>query len=95
MPLIAGRSFDEHDNAGREPVVLISRTLARRYWTIPGAVGRSVIIEDSDRPRRARIAGVVGDVKHYGLEAEVTPDIYSPIPQVPDAFAASIRSSGR
>jgi putative ABC transport system permease protein len=66
-------------------VVLISRTLAQRYWTVATAVGRSVMVADSDVQRRARIVGVVGDVKHYGLEAEVTPDIYSPIPQVPDA----------
>jgi putative ABC transport system permease protein len=85
LPLIAGRSFDDHDNATSDPVVLISRTLAQRYWTIPGAVGRAVIIDDSDVPRRARIVGVVGDVKHYGLDAEVTPDLYSPIPQVPTA----------
>ena len=85
VPLIAGRSFDDHDTARSEHVVLISRTLAQRYWTIPGAVGRAVIVDDSDVPRRARIVGVVGDVKHYGLEAEVTPDVYSPIPQVPDA----------
>ena len=84
VPLIAGRSFDDHDTAGSEPVVLISRTLAQRYWTIPGAVGKSLIMEDSPVQRRARIVGVVGDVKHYGLEAEVTPDVYSPIPQVPD-----------
>ena len=85
LPLIAGRSFDDHDIAGSEPVVLISRTLAQRYWTIPGAVGKSVIMEDSPVQRRARVVGVVGDVKHYGLEAQVTPDVYSPIPQVPDA----------
>jgi predicted permease len=85
VPLIAGRSFDDHDTARSEHVVLISRTLAQRYWTIPGAVGRVVIVDDSDMPRRARIVGVVGDVKHYGLDAEVTPDVYSPIPQAPDA----------
>jgi putative ABC transport system permease protein len=84
VPLIAGRSFDEHDNAAAEPVVLVSRTLARRFWTVDGAVGRSVVIQDSDVPRQARIVGVVGDVKHYGLDAEVTPDLYTPIPQVPD-----------
>jgi predicted lysophospholipase L1 biosynthesis ABC-type transport system permease subunit len=84
VPLIAGRSFDDHDTATGEPVVLISRTLARRFWTIADAVGKVVVIEDSDTPRRARIVGVVGDVKHYGLDAEVTPDIYSPIAQVPD-----------
>jgi putative ABC transport system permease protein len=84
VPLIAGRSFDDHDTAAAEPVVLISRTLARRFWTIAGAVGQTIVIEDADIPRRARIVGVVGDVKHYGLDAEVTPDIYTPIPQVPD-----------
>jgi putative ABC transport system permease protein len=84
VPLIAGRSFDDHDTATGEPVVLISRTLARRFWTIADALGKVVVIEDSDTPRRARIVGVVGDVKHYGLDAEVTPDIYSPIAQVPD-----------
>ena len=85
VPLIAGRSFDEHDHAMAEPVILISRTLARRYWTIETAVGQRLAIEDSpDAPREARIVGVVGDVKHYGLDREVTPDIYTPIPQVPN-----------
>jgi putative ABC transport system permease protein len=84
LPLIVGRSFDARDTAGAEPVVLISRTLARRFWTIDGAVGQTLSIDDGDVPRQARIVGVVGDVKHYGLDAEVTPDLYSPIPQVPD-----------
>jgi predicted permease len=85
VPLIAGRSFDEHDAAFGEPVILISRTLARRYWTVETAVGHGLAIDDSpDGPRRARIVGVVGDVKHYGLERDVTPDVYTPIPQVPN-----------
>jgi predicted permease len=84
VPLIAGRSFDDHDTAAGEPVVLISRTLARRFWSVADALDKTLVMEDADVPRRARIVGVVGDVKHYGLDAEVTPDVYSPIPQVPD-----------
>jgi len=84
LPLIAGRSLDEHDSAAGQPVVLVSRTLARRFWTVPDAVGQTLVIEDSPVPRRARIVGVVGDVKHYGLDAELTPDLYTAIPQVPD-----------
>jgi predicted permease len=85
VPLIAGRSFDEHDSATGAAVVLISRTLARRYWSEASAVGAEILVADADPPRHARIAGVVGDVKHYGLDAEVTPDVYVPIAQVPDA----------
>ena len=85
LPLIAGRSFDEHDTGSAEPVVLVSSTLARRFWSDADAAGHTLVINDSDTPRRARIVGVVGDVKHYGLDAELTPDIYTPIPQVPDA----------
>jgi len=84
IPLLAGRSFEEGDNGTAEPVVLVSRTLARRFWDVGTAVGQVIATDDSDETRRARIVGVVGDVKHYGLDAEMTPDIYVPIPQVPD-----------
>ena len=85
VPLIAGRSFDDHDHASAERVVLISRTLARRFWDVPAAIGQTLVIDDSPSgPRKARIVGVVGDVKHYGLDTEVTPDVYTPIPQVSD-----------
>src|SRR4029078_5616959 len=82
LPLIAGRSFDDHDNAAGEPVGLVSRTLAKRYWDANTAVGRTLVIDDAS-VHQARIVGIVGDVKHYGLDAEVTPDVYLPIPQVP------------
>jgi hypothetical protein len=85
VPLIAGRSFDDHDRASGERVVLISRTLARRYWDVPTALGRTLVIQDSPAgPRAARVVGVVGDVKHYGLDAEVTADVHTPLAQVPD-----------
>jgi predicted lysophospholipase L1 biosynthesis ABC-type transport system permease subunit len=84
VPLIAGRSFDGGDRAGAMPVVLVSVTLARRYWNVADAVGKTLMIQDGDAARSARIVGVVGDVKHYGLDSEVTPDVYVPIPQVPD-----------
>jgi putative ABC transport system permease protein len=84
VPLIAGRPFDDHDNASGERVVLVSRTLALRFWTVADAVGKSLTIEDAESPRQARVVGVVGDVKHYALDAESTADLYTPIPQVPD-----------
>jgi predicted permease len=84
LPLLAGRDLNAADNATGQPVVLISRTLAVRFWTVAEAVGNSLVVDDAGTPRDVRIVGVVGDVKHYGLDAEVTPDVYVPIAQVPD-----------
>ena len=102
VPLIVGRSFDDRDTAASEPVVLVSRTLAARYWPVGDAVGKMLMVQDGGAIRRVRIVGVVGDVKHYGLDAEVTPDIYVPISQVPDVtvqwltnnFYWGVRTSG-
>jgi predicted permease len=85
LPVLAGRGFDERDNAAADRVVLVSRTLALRYWTLGDAPGKVLIVNDAGSARPLRVVGVVGDVKHYGLDAEVTPDVYVPVAQVPDS----------
>jgi hypothetical protein len=45
--------------------------------------------DDQDETvRRARIIGLSGDVKHFGLDSESTADVYVPIAQVPEATIA-------
>lgn len=85
VPLVQGRPLDEHDTAESEPVILVNQTLARGFWPDRSPVGLSLQLTDGgdETVRRARIVGVVGDVKHFGLETESTPDVYVPIPQVP------------
>jgi predicted permease len=84
VPLLAGRGFDDRDGATADRVVLVSRTLALRYWALADTPGKILVVNDAGGPRPLRVVGVVGDVKHYGLDAEVTPDVYLPIAQVPD-----------
>jgi len=87
VPLIQGRALDEHDTSNSEPVVLINQTIANRYWKGRSPVGEYLVVGDSgnNTVRRPRIVGVVGDVKHFGLETESTADVYVAIPQVPEA----------
>lgn len=82
IPLLQGRPFTEHDNAGSVPVVLVNKTMADRFWPKGDAVGAHINIDDNNTgPRPVEIVGVVGDVKHLGLESEPTVDIYVPIAQ--------------
>jgi putative ABC transport system permease protein len=86
VPLIQGRALDEHDTSNSEPVVLINQTIANRYWRGRSPVGEYLLVRDSgdNTSRRPRIVGVVGDVKHFGLDTESTADVYVAIPQVPE-----------
>ena len=87
VPLIQGRALDEHDTSISEPVILINQTIANRYWKGQSPVGEYLLVRDTgdgDVVRRPRIVGVVGDVKHFGLETESTADVYVAIPQVPE-----------
>ena len=86
IPVVSGRSFTEADGASGMPVAIVSRGLAKRYWQDTSPIGGRIRVRDDDgRFRTVEIVGVVGDVKHFGLEAETPRELYVPLPQVPDA----------
>jgi predicted permease len=87
VPVLQGRALDERDTSTSEPVVLVNQTVAKRYWNGRSPVGEYLLLWDAgdSTVRRARIIGLTGDVKHFGLETESTADVYVAIPQVPEA----------
>ena len=85
IPLREGRSFTAADRHDAAPVAIINAAFARRYFAGRSPVGRRMRLDDGEKvPREVEIVGVVGDVKHFGLEKEVTIEAYVPIAQVPD-----------
>jgi predicted permease len=83
IPLLQGRPFNDHDNAGSGAVVLVNEAMARRFWPDSDAIGARINIDDNNTgPRPVEIVGVVGDVKHLSLESESTFDVYLPIAQI-------------
>lgn len=103
IPVIEGRGFDETDQAGGRPVIVIDERLAKRYWPNGGAVGQRMwrpsnaeAIRDPGKAPRFEIVGVVGAIQLRGL-ADPTDQIgsyYYPFAQrMDDDVAFTIRTS--
>ena len=72
-----GRTFTERDL--KEPVVIVNRNMARRFWPGRSPVGLKFITGPwGPAPTWSTIIGVVDDVKQFGLDSEPTFDIYFP-----------------
>jgi putative ABC transport system permease protein len=77
IPVIRGRSFTEAEVDESSNVVTISEDLARRYFADEEPVGQYLRMELLNK-ERYEIIGVVGDVRHRGLDSDVKPTIYYP-----------------
>lgn len=78
IPLLAGRTFTERDNASKPKVVMVNRKIARKYFgSETEALGKRLTIwRNEDFPRE--IVGVVGDTKPGALEEDSLPQVYTP-----------------
>jgi predicted permease len=64
IPLLQGRFFNPADDSGSAPVVVIDNVLAHTYFPHKDPVGQFITVAHW---RTARVIGVVGHVKHWGL----------------------------
>jgi putative ABC transport system permease protein len=81
IPLVTGRFFTASDGPDSPDVAIVNQTLARRYWGQETGVGHR-ISADSGKTWIS-IVGVVGDVRHYGLDSEPSDEVYLPFAQAP------------
>jgi putative ABC transport system permease protein len=82
IPLLHGRYFTDADSDEAPPVVIVNQAFARRYWPGEDAVGKRITKGDPQKnPVWITIVGVVGDVKHKGLDLEAKPEFYFHQPQ--------------
>ena len=76
IPLIRGRTFTDHDTESSGNVVIINDAAARRYWPGENPIGRRISLGATDDWRE--IVGVVGDIRHEGLDADADPAAFLP-----------------
>ncbi len=79
IPLVAGRTFNEHDRSGSRHVAVVNHALAEKYFG-GAAIGHRMGFGGDD-PNWYEIVGIVGDVRHTGLDKRPRPEYYVPYDQ--------------
>jgi predicted permease len=93
VPVVRGRGFEATDREDAARVVLVNRTLAKRFFADMDPVGRRVWVGGSIGV--ATVVGMVGDVRHRSLAARPRAELYVPFRQYPHGgMTVVVRSSG-
>lgn len=84
IALQAGRAFTDADTFRSQQVAILNETMARRYFTEPArAVGQTLIVMSGRTGTEEPLAvvGVIGDVRHRGLDQPPEPELFRPLTQ--------------
>jgi putative ABC transport system permease protein len=98
IPVLKGRAFSDVEGPSTMPVVIVNATLVRRYFPGEDPVGRRLRPGRLDEPGAPwyTIVGVVGDVRHLGLDAPPSPEVYKLHAQAPrPAMTLVVQIPGR
>jgi putative ABC transport system permease protein len=93
IPVLQGRPFTEQDGAGAPPVVIVSDTLARRYFGGASPIGRRISLDERSPSTCCaaagpvenvwrEIVGVVGDIRQGNIDEAPAATIYRPYTQI-------------
>ena len=85
IPLKRGRVFNQRDTAETALVAIVDEAFAKRHFPGEDPIGRGIDIGNGT-DGFYEIVGVVGDVRHDGLDLSPHPTMYVPYPQ--DVFSA-------
>jgi predicted permease len=87
IPLVAGRDFLSTDREGQPMVATVNQEFVREFLHGENPIGQRIDWARQDEPHEwMTIVGVVGDVKHSGLNQPVDPAVYSLYSQNDEAW---------
>ncbi len=93
LPLKRGRLFTERDADGALETLIVSESMARRFWPGQDPVGKRLLWGRSGHPKT--IVGVVGDLRDLAVDAPPAPTMFRPFAQLSDApMTLLIRTKG-
>ena len=76
IPLRRGRTFNQDDTAAGAPVAVINEAMARRLFANQDPIGQHVRTGPNATGPWTTIVGVIGDIRHGGLEEVPQPELY-------------------
>ncbi len=82
IPMLQGRAFTADDRHDREPVAIVSQSLANLYWPDESPLGRRVKLSPT-ADQWLTIVGVSGNVLDDWFSSRNAPTIYVPVDQFP------------
>jgi predicted permease len=89
IPVRRGRAFNAFDRSGTVPVAIVDDAFARSVFPGQEAIGQRIHLDAFDEP--AEVVGVVGSVRHWGLDggdaSRARIQIYVPDAQLADGLA--------
>ncbi|MDQ3816755.1 MAG: ABC transporter permease, partial [Acidobacteriota bacterium] len=93
IQLKRGRGFTSSDTADAQRVLVINEAMARSFFPGEDPVGKH--IRTGDRSPWVEIVGVVGDVRHRGLDVDTRPEMFFPHTQTPSRqMTLVVRAAG-
>lgn len=92
IPLREGRPFDAGDRLGATPVAIVDERIAAQRWPGQSAIGKRLRVapRGEETPPWVEIVGVVGHVKHDGVDVESIGAIYWDYRQSPQDRAVIV-----
>ena len=78
IPLLKGRLVTEQDSINNTGAVVINEAMAKRFWPNEDPIGKriSTATSNGQQTQWQTIVGVVGSVRHLGLDVAPRPEIY-------------------
>ena len=76
MPILRGRTFTPEDGPTGQQVAVINETMSRRVWPNEDPVGRRFRVGNNPETPWSTVIGVVGDLRHAGLDVQPASEMY-------------------
>jgi putative ABC transport system permease protein len=97
IPLLRGRDFSAEDREDTPVVVVVNETFVRDFFPNQDPVAAHIRWSRDDPTHWKTIVGVVGDVKHFGLDQPEEPAVYDLYSQIDEPWkrwmSLAVRSS--